>query len=51
MRLRNAFIRPARRRKDLGRTLHFERLVWTFVVELLNEGIKLGLLLQQIGAR
>jgi hypothetical protein len=35
---------------DFGRAFHIERLMRTFVVELFQEGIELGLLLQQIGA-
>ena len=46
----NALIRAAGRRVDLGRTFHVESFVRAFVVELLDEGIELGLLLKQVGA-
>src|SRR6185312_896199 len=46
----NALIRAAGRRVDLGRTLHVESFVRSFVVKLLEEGIELGLLLKQVGA-
>src|SRR5690242_1605380 len=46
----NALVRAAGRRVDLSRTFHVESLVRTLVVELLEEGVELGLLLKQIGA-
>ena len=50
VRFRNSLIRAAGRRVDFGRTFHVERFVRALVVELLDEGIELGLLLKQIGA-
>ena len=47
---RNALIGAAGRVIDLGRTLHVERFVRAFVVELLMKASNLGLLLQQVGA-
>src|SRR5580704_7008598 len=46
----NAPVRAAGRRVNLGGTFHVQSFVRTFAVELLNEGIELGLLLKQVGA-
>jgi len=46
----NALVRASGRRVDLRRTFHVQSFVRTFVVELLKEGVELGLLLQEIGA-
>src|SRR5215470_13901272 len=42
-------VRTRGRLVDLGRTFHIQSLVWTLVVEDLNEVIEAGLLLQEIG--
>lgn len=49
--LRDADIRPGRSGIVLRRTLHGECFVWALVVEFLNKGIELALLLQDVGAR
>src|SRR6516225_478286 len=46
VRLGEALIRARRSRVELGRTFHFERFVRPFVVELLYEIVKFGLLLK-----
>src|SRR5579872_4479194 len=46
----NALVGAAGRRIELARTFHVERFVGSFVVELLEESVELGLLLQQVGA-
>jgi hypothetical protein len=51
VRFRDALIGAAGRSIDFRRALHLQRLVRTFVVELLDEPVKLGLLLQQIGVK
>ena len=50
VKLLNALVGAAGRRVDLGRTFHRERLMRTLVVELLDKGVELGLLLKQVGA-
>src|SRR5947199_3280121 len=48
--LRQAIVVSRRGRIELGRALHGERLVRSFGVELLDEGIEAGLLLQAVCA-
>ena len=49
--LGNAAIRARGSRVDLGGTFHGESFVRPFVIELLQESVELGLLLQNVGAR
>jgi hypothetical protein len=44
----DAAIGPRGRFIDVGGALHFESFVRTFVVELANESVELGLLLQEV---
>jgi hypothetical protein len=51
VRFRDAEIGAAGRRVDLGGAFHGEGFMRPFVIELLQEGVELGLLLQDVGAR
>jgi hypothetical protein len=51
VRFADALIGAAGRSVDLRRTLHFQRFVRAFVIKLFQEGVELGLLLQEVGAR
>ena len=48
---RDAAIRAAGSRVDLGRAFHAESFMRSFVIELLQESVELGLLLQDVGPR
>ena len=50
MRLGNAVIGAGRSGVELSRTLHSEGLVGALLIELLDEVIELGLLLEEVGA-
>src|SRR5271154_2235443 len=50
VRLADPAIRSGGRRIDLSRALHGERLMGPLLIELLDKGIELGLLLQEVGA-
>jgi hypothetical protein len=49
-RLCDALMGSGRRRVDLGWALHFQRRMWPLLVELFDEVVELGLLLQNVGA-
>jgi hypothetical protein len=51
MRFWNASIRTGRSRVNLGRAFHVQGFMGSFVIEFLEEGVELGLLLQDVGAR
>ena len=45
----DAAIRPRGRFVDVGGVLHIESFMGAFVVEFINEGIELSLLLKEVG--
>ena len=45
----DAAIRPRRRYVDVGGVLHIESFMGALVVEFMNEGIELSLLLKEVG--
>src|SRR6201993_3041071 len=51
MRFWDASIRTGRSRVNLGRAFHVQGFMGSFVIEFLEEGVELGLLLRDIGAR
>src|SRR5439155_21760638 len=51
VRFRDASIRTRGSRVDLGRGFHGESFMGAFVIEFLQEGVELGLLPQEVGAR
>jgi hypothetical protein len=46
----DAAIRPCGRFVDVGGVLHIESFMGALVVELMKEGIELGLLLKEVGS-
>jgi hypothetical protein len=51
MRFGDTSIRTGRSRVNLGRAFHAQGFMGSFVIEFLEEGVELGLLLQDVGAR
>ena len=51
VRFRDASIRTRGSRVDLGRAFHGESFMGSLVIEFLQAGVELGLLLQEVGAR
>jgi len=51
MRFWDAAIRTGRSRVNLGRAFHVQSFMGSLLIELVEEGVELGLLLQAVGAR
>ncbi len=51
LRFTDPAVRLGRSRIDFRRVLHGKRLMRSFVIELFQESVELGLLLQDVGAR